>query len=95
MLYVSFDYCHIIKNVRSQFIDKNRLLCNNGKLVDPRYLMQVLHLQKQNQKGFKLVRGLTRKHLHPTSFEKMNVKRAVDIFKPEVTRVLLTNAVGN
>ncbi|KAG0433043.1 hypothetical protein HPB47_020278 [Ixodes persulcatus] len=71
-LFLSFDYCHIIKNVRSQFLAKTRRF----------YLRSILDIQ-QKQKGFKLVRNMTRKHLYPTSFEKMNVKRAVDIFKPE------------
>ena len=34
------------------------------------------------------MRYLTRKHLYPSSFEKMNVKRAIDIFRPEVTAAL-------
>ncbi|XP_064479605.1 uncharacterized protein LOC135392838 [Ornithodoros turicata] len=76
-----------MKNVRSQFLAPNRLFCNNGKFLDPKYLRMLLEIQ-QKQNGFKLVRGLTRKHLFPNNLEKMNVKRSVDIFKPEVTAVL-------
>ncbi|KAH8009746.1 hypothetical protein HPB51_019057 [Rhipicephalus microplus] len=36
----------------------------------------------------KLVRFLTRKHVHPTSMEKMNVRRAVQVVSPPVTAAL-------
>jgi hypothetical protein len=42
------------------------------------------------QKGLpvKPVKYLTKKHLYPTNFEKMNVLRAVQIFSPSVTSML-------
>ncbi|KAG0412183.1 hypothetical protein HPB47_010698 [Ixodes persulcatus] len=86
-LFLPFDYCHIIKNVGSQFLAQTRRFVNEGKAIDPKYLRSILDV-RQRQKGFKLVRNMTRKHLYPTSFENMNVKRAVDIFKREETSVL-------
>ncbi|KAM7281505.1 uncharacterized protein ISCGN_005772 [Ixodes scapularis] len=86
-LYLSFDYCHVVKNVRSQFLEAKRIFRNNGTLILPDYLRRPYDLQ-QRQGAFKMVRCLTKKHLWPSNFEKMNVGRAVDIFSPRVTSVL-------
>ncbi|KAG0421543.1 hypothetical protein HPB47_002572 [Ixodes persulcatus] len=80
-LYLSFDYCHVVKNVRSQFLEAKRIFRNNGTLIIPDYLRRLFDLQ-QRQGAFKMVRCLTKKHLWPSNFEKMNVGRAVDIFSP-------------
>ncbi|KAK8772501.1 hypothetical protein V5799_024257 [Amblyomma americanum] len=86
-LYWSFDYCHILKNIRSQFLDEKRIFRNKGKLILPDYLRLVCKVQER-QDAFKMVQCLTKKHLWPSNFEKMNVSRAVDIFSPQVTSVL-------
>ncbi|XP_075721826.1 uncharacterized protein LOC119186338 [Rhipicephalus microplus] len=86
-LFVSFDYCHIIKNIRSQFLDAKKIFRNQGKLILPDFL-RLLHKTQESQGAFKLVRCLTEKHLSPSNFEKMNVRRAVDIFSVQVTSVL-------
>ncbi|KAH8030894.1 hypothetical protein HPB51_012234 [Rhipicephalus microplus] len=49
---------------------------------------RLLHKTQESQGAFKLVRCLTEKHLSPSNFEKMNVRRAVDIFSVQVTSVL-------
>ncbi|KAL3194413.1 hypothetical protein MRX96_016207 [Rhipicephalus microplus] len=49
---------------------------------------KLLHKTQESQGAFKLVRCLTEKHLSPSNFEKMNVRRAVDIFSVQVTSVL-------
>lgn len=36
----------------------------------------------------KPVKFLTEKHLYPSNFEKMNVRRAVEVFSPPVTAAL-------
>ncbi|KAH6935104.1 hypothetical protein HPB50_003420 [Hyalomma asiaticum] len=81
-LYLSFDYCHVLKNIRNQFLDTRRIFrmmeCGSN-----------LHDIQEKQAGaFKLVRCLTKKHLWPSNFEKMSVSRAVAIFCPQVTTVL-------
>ncbi|KAH8027340.1 hypothetical protein HPB51_004692 [Rhipicephalus microplus] len=86
-LFLSFDYCHIIKNIRSQFLDAKKIFRNQGKLILPDFL-RLLHKTQESQGAFKLVRCLTEKHLSPSNFEKMNVRRAVDIFSVQVTSVL-------
>ncbi|KAL3217846.1 hypothetical protein MRX96_050919, partial [Rhipicephalus microplus] len=56
---------------------------NQGKLILPDFL-RLLHKTQESQGAFKLVRCLTEKHLSPSNFEKMNVRRAVDIFSVQV-----------
>ncbi|KAL1472745.1 hypothetical protein MTO96_039134 [Rhipicephalus appendiculatus] len=86
-LFISFDYCHILKNIRNQFLDVKRILRKSGILIVPDYLRNLYDLQEK-QGAFKLVRCLTKKHLWPSNFEKMCVGRAVAIFCPQVTSVL-------
>ncbi|KAK8757383.1 hypothetical protein V5799_004987 [Amblyomma americanum] len=86
-LFLSLDYCHIMKNIRSQFLEVKRLFRRNGKFNLPDFL-RLLYKIQEKQDAFKLVRCLTKKHLWPTNLEKMNVNRAVQIFSPQVTTVL-------
>nr|XP_037284760.1 uncharacterized protein LOC119177371 [Rhipicephalus microplus] len=41
-LFLSFDYCHIIKNIRSQFLDAKKISRNQGKLILPDFLWSQL-----------------------------------------------------
>ncbi|XP_049513919.1 uncharacterized protein LOC125941048 [Dermacentor silvarum] len=86
-LFLAFDHCHILKNVRNQLLAPNRFLCNGGEYYSPKYLRMLVDIIER-QNAFKLVRRLTRKHVFPTNFEKMNVRRALDVFSPEVTATL-------
>lgn len=79
-MFLSYDYTHIIKNVRNQLID--RKLVKDGKNLDFG-LIRLLYQRTIND-SFHICRFLTRKHIDPTNFEKMKVKLAIDIFKPEV-----------
>ncbi|XP_037268860.2 uncharacterized protein LOC119160746 isoform X2 [Rhipicephalus microplus] len=87
-LFLSFDYCHIIKNVRNQFLDTKRIFRNAGVLIVPDYLRNLHDIQEKQAGAFRLVRCLTKKHLWPSNFQKMSVARAVAIFSPQVTSVL-------
>ncbi|KAH6933476.1 hypothetical protein HPB50_015424 [Hyalomma asiaticum] len=87
-LYLSFDYCHVLKNIRNQFLDTRRIFRNDGVLIVPDYLRNLHDIQEKQARAFKLVRCLTKKHLWPSNFEKMSVSRAVAIFCPQVTTVL-------
>ena len=48
-LFLSYDYCHIIKNVRNMFLDSKRSLTNNGKSISPKY--RVIHLIRSATDG--------------------------------------------
>lgn len=83
LLFLSFDYCHVLKNIRSQFLARE--LGENGE-VSSTYLKKLYEMQK----GWlvKPVRCLTRKHVYPNNIEKMNVIRAVEVFSLDVTSAL-------
>lgn len=83
-LYFSFDYCHLIKNVRSQFLERE--MSDGDGIISSKYIKEIYHLQKNLT--VKPVRHLTKKHIEPSSFEKMNVFNAVQIFSPPVTATI-------
>jgi hypothetical protein len=55
-------------------------------IISSKYLKKLYDLQKNLI--VKPVKFLTKKHLYPTNFEKMNVRRAGEIFSPQVTAAL-------
>jgi hypothetical protein len=83
-LFLSFDFCHALKNARSLFLDHN--INSSEGIISSSYLKELYNLQKGLP--VKSVKYLTKKHLYPTNFEKMNVLRAVQIFSPSVTSML-------
>ncbi|KAL3187184.1 hypothetical protein MRX96_025912 [Rhipicephalus microplus] len=82
-LFLAFDHCHILKNLRNQLLGPNRLLCNRGGYYSPKYLRMLLDINER-QKSFSLVRRLTRKYVFPMNFEKMYVGRDINVFATEV-----------
>ena len=83
-LYLSFDYCHLIKNIRSQFLDHD--MADREGIISSKFVKEIYRLQKDLV--VKPIRYLTRKHIEPSSFEKMNVLHAVQTFSPAVTSTL-------
>ena len=83
-LFLSFDFCHAIKNARNLFLDHN--LFSSEGMISSGYLKQLYELQKDMP--VKPVKYLTKKHLFPSNFEKMNVLRAIQVFHPTVTSSL-------
>ena len=79
-LFMSFDYCHIIKNLRNIFLDHD-MHSGNG-IISARFLKKIYDMQ--HKLIVKPVKFLTRKHICPTNLEKMNVRRAVQVFSIEV-----------
>lgn len=85
-LFLSYDYTHLIKNIRNQLID--RKLTVDGKKI---YFGLVrLLLERTMNDHFHIARFLTRKHVNPTNFERMKVNFAVDLFRPELVASLRT-----
>ncbi|KAH6933448.1 hypothetical protein HPB50_015014 [Hyalomma asiaticum] len=69
VVFLSFDLCHVLKNVWSQFLER--------ELTDGVGYISGIFVQKlyEHQKDMtvKLARNLTKKHVYPTNLEKMNV----------------------
>jgi len=91
-LFVSFDPCHIIKNLRNQFLDKKRKLMNCGRDITAEPVRRLYDKQKNDV--IKPVRSLSRKMVFPSSFEKMNVSRAVRLFSVDITSALILGSEG-
>ena len=87
-LFLSFDYCHVTKNVRSQFFERNFHI--NGKEVSGKYAKLIYEMQQKEL--LRPVRNWTKKHVAPNSIEKQKVKPAMDLFRPEVTAAILMHA---
>jgi hypothetical protein len=84
-LFMSFDYCHAIKNARNIFL--NHDMADSNGIISSTYLKNIYNLQKDMI--IKPVKFLTRKHIKPNTFEKMNVLRAIQIFSPVITNLLI------
>jgi len=86
-LFISFDPCHVVKNLRNQFINRKKKWRNQTKPISADSIRELYKLQ--TNKTVKPVRFLSRKVVNPTPFEKMNVSRAVRLFSSEVTAALI------
>lgn len=82
-LFLAFDHCYLIKNVRSQSLARD--LSKDGK-VSTSHLKNLYRMQQGSL--VKPVRFLTGKHVFPSNIEKINVCRAVQLLSPPVTTVL-------
>ena len=87
-LFLSYDYCHVTKNIRNQFLDRNFHI--NGQEISSKYAKMIYDLQKGELA--KAGRNWTEKHVRPNSLEKQKVKPAMDMFRPEVTATIEMNA---
>nr|XP_037272828.1 uncharacterized protein LOC119164719 [Rhipicephalus microplus] len=83
-LFLSFDQCHIIKNVRSLLLEGE--MTDGSQPITGQFVKQLYELQKNEV--VKPVRFLTQKHVEPTNFEKMHVGRAVQLFSDDVISAL-------
>uniref|UniRef100_A0A224YVA8 p-20 hm n=1 Tax=Rhipicephalus zambeziensis TaxID=60191 RepID=A0A224YVA8_9ACAR len=84
VIFLSFDPCHILKNVRSQFLERE--LTDGAGVITGKFVQKLYEFQKD--KTVKLARNLTRKHVYPSNLEKMNVLRAIQTFSLQVTASL-------
>ncbi|KAG0431933.1 hypothetical protein HPB47_021325 [Ixodes persulcatus] len=84
IILLSFDPCHVLKNVRNQFLE--RQLTDGSGVISGTFVQELYEHQKNMT--IKLAGNLTRKHVYPTNLEKMNVLRAVQIFSPQVCAAL-------
>ncbi|KAJ3651517.1 hypothetical protein Zmor_017552 [Zophobas morio] len=83
-LFLSSDYCHALKNSRNLFLEHD--MCSSEGVISSSYLKEIYDLQKGLP--IKPIKYLSKKHLYQSSFEKMNVLRAIQIFCPAVTSSL-------
>ncbi|KAH7949904.1 hypothetical protein HPB49_016621 [Dermacentor silvarum] len=82
-LFLAFDQCHLIKNVRSQFLSRD---IGKGGEISANHLKSLYRMQQGSL--VKPVRFLTRKHVFRTNIEKLNEQRARQVFSPPVTAAM-------
>ncbi len=75
-LFLAFDQCHILKNLRSQLLERTAF--DGDENITGMYIKKLYEIQ--SSETMKLVPFLSRKHVLPSNLEKMNVKRAKEIF---------------
>ncbi|KAJ1528983.1 hypothetical protein ONE63_007350 [Megalurothrips usitatus] len=85
-LFISFDPCHIMKNLRSQLIDLTMSDEEGTGEITGTFVAELYALQKRDL--VKPVRGFSRRHVAPSSIEKQNVMRAKQYFAKPVTDTL-------
>lgn len=66
VIFLSFDPCHILKNIRSQFLERE--LTDGTEVITGKFVQKLYEFQKD--KTVKLARNLTRKHVYPSNLEK-------------------------
>ena len=87
-LFLCFDYCHVLKNVKHQFIYRDFHI--NNQMATAKFVNKLF--KKQSSDLLKPVRGLARKHIFPTSIEKQTVKPAMDVFRSDLTATIRLHA---
>lgn len=70
VIFLSFDYTHLLKNIRNQFHDRDFLI--DGRRVSWKYIRMIHDMQETML--LKLARSLTRKHIDPSNLERQKVK---------------------
>lgn len=83
-LFLSFDYCHILKNVRNQHLDRNFQI--NGEEISSSYAKRIFEMQKNQL--LVPVRNLTQKVVNPNTLERQKVAPAMVIFRQDLTSAI-------
>lgn len=85
-IYFMYDPCHLIKSARNALY-KHDLETPDG-IASWRVLEEVHNLDRLNTT--KLCPRLTDKHIHPNTFEKMNVRLAVQVLSHSCSSAIIT-----
>ncbi|KAI9550644.1 hypothetical protein GHT06_004413 [Daphnia sinensis] len=84
-LFLSYDYTHLIKNLRNLFIDRTFDVCGQNVSFTP--IVKVREIKKKYA-IFRPMRKLTSKHTQTNSLDKLKVKFAKDIFSKDMIATL-------
>jgi hypothetical protein len=84
-IFVSYDYCHLIKSVRNNLENYN-IEFNNNKIAKWEHLLSFYNIDKLNNP--RLCHKLTNNHLYLDNFSKQSVKLATQLFSRSVSSSL-------
>jgi hypothetical protein len=81
LLFFSFDYTHILKNIRNLQADRQFDICGYPVSFD---LLRRVQLIQKNYPFFRPYRNLTDKHTNPNTLDRMKVRFAYDVYSDEM-----------
>jgi hypothetical protein len=81
LLFFSFDYTHILKNIRNLQADRQFDICGYPVSFD---LLRRVQLIQKNYPFFRPYRNLTDKHMNPNTLDRMKVRFAYDVYSDEM-----------
>lgn len=86
-MYSIFDVPHLVKSLRNNLLNGDFIV--GQKQISFKDIVTVYNIDKKNAKS-KALPTLTDSHVFPNSFQKMSVKRAVQIFSNSVAAAIKT-----
>lgn len=86
-IYAIYDAPHLFKSFRNNLLSGNFNL--NGKIITFQDIRKTYQIGQKNEKSRMLLK-LTDSHLQPDTFQKMNVKLAIQIFSHSVASAIKT-----
>lgn len=84
-----YDVPHLLKSVRNNFIEA--CFQKDNKIFSFNDIKETYKIDKSNKKSKALIK-ITDSHIHPTSFQKMRVKLAVQVFSHSMSSAIRTCA---
>lgn len=86
-IYAIYDVPHLFKSFRNNLLSGNFNL--NGKIITFEDIRKTYQIDQKNKKS-RMLPKLTDSHLQPDTFQKMNVKLAIQIFSHSVASAIKT-----
>lgn len=92
--YICYDTPHLLKSLRNTMMNQKLEIQINGGKVSWQDIVDVFNVDKRSSTTRMLLK-ITTKHINPTSFEKMKVKYAAQIFSNCVSTAIFTAVATN
>lgn len=88
-IFTIYDVPHLLKSVRNNFIEA--CFQKDNKIFSFNDIKETYKIDKSNKRSKTLIK-ITDSHIHPTSFQKMRVKLAVQVFIHAMSSAIRTCA---
>lgn len=88
-IFTIYDVPHLLKSVRNNFIEA--CFQKDNKIFSFNDIKETYKIDKSNKRSKTLIK-ITDSHIHPTSFQKMRVKLAVQVFIHSMSSAIRTCA---
>jgi len=92
--YASFDFPHLVKRLASLLRRQKNLFCD-GKVIASYVDFEITwSIENAAKGGSNLLSHITEAHIHPNTFEAMNVKRVFQLFSNKFAAAIRTAGYG-